>query len=395
MSERVFITGLGIVAPLGTGQDAYWTGLLRGRGMPREHPSLDRERVPNRLFYSVDHEVNGVAGPEERLPRGLRLAVRAAGMCIADAGIAVAGDAVVGVSIGTGMGTSDVLESGRANATELTPADHFVFGISAAIAAEHGCTGPNLSVSTACSAGGYSVGIAADAIRSGMADAMITGGAEGICRVPIACFNRLGALDPVTCRPFDSRRAGTVFGEGAAIMVLESESHFRARSGKRVYAELKGSGWSCDGHHPTAPEPSGGAILAALRDALRDAGVAPGEVDCVVPHGTGTELNDLVESRVLREFFGERADQLLTCAIKSMVGHGGGAAGAFSVLTAAMIVDRGMVPPTANVSEVDPRCDWRLHRDGAVSANVRNVLVNAYAFGGNNISVVLGKPHGV
>jgi 3-oxoacyl-[acyl-carrier-protein] synthase II len=161
-----------------------------------------------------------------------------------------------------------------------------------------------------------------------------------------------------------------------------------------VYAEVKGSGWSCDAYHATAPEPSGASIIRALERALDEARAAPEEIDCVIPHGTGTALNDVVESRILAEVFEDRVGDLLVCAIKSMVGHGGGAAGAFSVLTAAMILDRGVVPPTANLRELDAECALRPHRGKAIEARVRNVLVNAYAFGGNNISLILGRADG-
>jgi 3-oxoacyl-(acyl-carrier-protein) synthase len=207
----------------------------------------------------------------------------------------------------------------------------------------------------------------------------------------VACFNRLGALDPERCRPFDAARRGTIFGEGAALMVLESESHARSRGWDRHYGVIEGTGWSCDGHHATAPEGEARQVVRAMKTALTEAEVEPEDVGCVIPHGTGTPLNDVVESRALHQALGPAAENLPVYSLKALLGHTGGAAGAFGLLTAALILDRGVIPPNMPLDEPDPECALELPAGEPLAAEPEHVLVNAYAFGGNNISVVVGR----
>jgi 3-oxoacyl-(acyl-carrier-protein) synthase len=216
---------------------------------------------------------------------------------------------------------------------------------------------------------------------------MLVGGSEAVSRVALACFNRLGAVDPQWCRPFDRGRKGTVMGEGAAVLVLESADHLRQRGG-RCYARAEGWGWSCDGHHATIPEPSGRAATLAVTHALADAGLGPDAIDAVLAHGTGTELNDLVESKVLAEALGPRCPTVPVCALKGKLGHSGGAAGAFQCLTACLVLAHGVLPPTGNVPELDPRCPLLLP-DRPLTGAFRHILMSSYAFGGNNVSLIV------
>jgi 3-oxoacyl-[acyl-carrier-protein] synthase II len=249
-----------------------------------------------------------------------------------------------------------------------------------------------VNVSTACAAGAYAVAAAADLLRAGEARLALAGGAESFTIVPQGCFNRLGALDPDRCRPFAAERRGTLFGEGAAFLLLEREDAFRERGGAGALAEFRGYGVSCDGHHATAPEPSGAQIRRAAREALERAGLPARAIDAVVAHGTGTQLNDEVEARLLEELFAERDPRPWTVPVKAQLGHGGGAAGAFSALVAALLIARQEVPPWGVDGTVDPACPVRLNTGAAVADRIRAVLVSAYAFGGNNISLVLGAP---
>lgn len=392
--ERVLITGLGVVSCLGSDVDTYWDRLLCGQNRPVEVPD-PLANMDNRLLYHIPRTDEAAdRGPEGSLGRASTFAIGAAAAALHDAGIGadvLAGDPGVCVTIGTGMGDNDLFEAAHGpGATEPVWLSSFPFRVSSAVSSRLGLHGPSLEVSTACSASGYAISLATEAIESGSVQLALAGGADSYTRSGVGCFNRMGALDPLVCRPFDAERLGTVFGEGAALLVLEAESHARRRGRTRHYAVVEGSGWSCDAHHPTAPEPTGEQIVAAMRDAIDQAHLRPEDIGCIVPHGTGTELNDVVESSALELVFGDRAREIPLCSLKGMLGHTGGAAAAFSIFTAALILQRGDVPPNANVTRVDPRCELRL-LDRPLSTEVDHVLVNAYAFGGNNISVVLGK----
>ena len=389
----VLITGLGVVSPVGDTVERYWSGLLAGSVRPRRYPWIDEKSVPNPVTYWIDEPKRPVVSDAGLgLGRASQFAVRAAAMALADAGLDDASRSSVGVAIGTGMGHADLLEDERDGTGAPAPLDRFTFEVASTMASHLRLNGPNMSVSTACAAGGYSISLGVEAIRDGRANVMVAGGAEGFSRIALGCFHRLGALDPVVCRPFDVDRAGTVFGEGAAMLVLESAEH-ACRRLATVYGSISGCGWSCDAHHATAPEPDGQQMVAALRRALAQAELEPEDIDCTIPHGTGTDLNDVVESRTLAQVFGERVKQLRIFALKSVIGHTGGAAGAFSCLTAALILDRGIVPPTANLTIADPRCQLQLHTGLPIAGDLRHALVNAYAFGGNNISLILDKAH--
>ncbi len=387
MTQRVVVTGLGVVSPIGATLEEFWQALLYEESWPHEYPYARPSYMPNRLAYWMRDEPPAGAVRESRASR---FAVQAGRMALEDAGLLQLEEAgAIGVCLGSATGNHDVLEAHRERGGTVTPLDAYPFSVTAAVARRLGLGGPTFTISTACAAGCYSVSVAAEAILNGQADVMLAGGADSVSRVTQACFNRMNAVDPQVCRPFDAHRAGAVYGEGAALLVLESEEHARHRGRTHGYAQVKGAGWSCDAHHPTAPNPAGGQIELALRRALADARLAPQDIDCVVAHGTGTELNDLAESSGMEQVFGTGLARVPVCAPKSKLGHTAGAAGAFSCLIAALILDRGLVPPTANLTSLDPRCKLHLHTDWPVPTSARHVLVNAYAFGGTNISVIL------
>lgn len=393
MPERVLITGLGVVSPIGTGIEAYYRALLEAESRPGDHGIIQPQWMEIRATYSVsDFVPETPRGSASFAGRASQFAIAAARMALEDAGLSggMGPESVMGVSIGNAMG-DDIFESVRAGGPGPCELDFFPFEVAAAIGAKVDARGPSMDVATACSAGLYSVSLAADLIQSGQADVMLAGGAEAISRVAMGCFNRLKAFDPEVCRPFDAGRKGTMMGEGAAVMVLESESHAKRRRAARSYAVVAGAGWSCDAHHATIPEPSGYHATQAARRALDVARLDLGDLDAVLVHGTGTDQNDVMESHMLEQMFGDRPEGIWVCAIKSKLGHGGGAAGAFQCLTGALVLSRGVLPPTANIEALDPRCRIRFSGDSPVRAPFRNVLMNSYAFGGNNISVILGR----
>lgn len=388
--ERVLVTGLGVVSCLGSDLDSYWAGLLGASSGPApvEDPGAN---MRNRLLYGIGPVDMPPAGGAGSPGRTSAFALRAGAAALADAGLTDPVDrSRVGIAVGTGVGDCSLPEQARLTGGTPQGLDAFTFKVGSMLADRFGLSGPMISVSTACSASAYGVSLAADAIATGAADVVLAGGADGYTRVGVACFNRMGALDPERCRPFDADRVGTIFGEGAAFLVLESESHARARGHEGRYGVIEGSGWSCDGHHPTAPDAGARQIARAMRTALDEAGVAPADVGCVVPHGTGTPLNDVVESRALHQVLGPTAGTVPVYSLKAMLGHTGGAAGAFSLLTALLILRRGTVPPNVPLGRPDPDCEISLPV-APVAAAADHVLVNAYAFGGNNCSILVGR----
>lgn len=374
MTTAPVITGAGAASCLGTGLDALWDGMVAGVSAPRPVPDADA-RFAHPGMYLVPGESTA--------PSAARLGLMAAAEALAAAGLVLEPDAPAAVVLGTGMGESAAMERRRALGTGPSD-DEPLFATAALMAAELAVTGPNLTISNACAAGAFAIAVAADMIRSGQVEVAIAGGTEAYSRVALGCFNRLGAVDPIRCRPFAADRAGTVFGEGAAVLVLESAEHARRR-GAEPWATVDGTGWSCDAHHATAPEPEGAQIRRAVDDALAHAGIGPADIAAVIPHGTGTELNDQVESRVI--------GGLLTApaySLKALLGHTGGAAGALAAAAAVLMLRHGQIPANVDVGPLEADCAINLFSD-PVPLREGPVLVNAYAFGGNNCSLLIGR----
>lgn len=386
--RAVLITGLGAMSCFGGGVDALWRGMNGPATLPC--PVADpHARMALPLMYlvppaAVSAEPAVLAGV--RLGVGARLGVAAAEQAIADAGLDESTCRHVPVVAGVEMDNAGHHERCR-SAGAADPRTPFMVTASA-VAAAIGTSVGAVSVGNACAASGYALTVALDMIRAGEADAVLAGGAEGTSRVALGCFNRLGAVDPVRCRPFDRRRGGTIFGEGAAMLVLESEEHAMAR-GATPYAELSGATWSCDAHHLTAPDPDGAQVIRSMRGALAESRLAPEDIGAVVPHGTGTRLNDVAESQALLQVFGDRRPPMLS--LKAMIGHTGSVAGAFACVAAALTLRAGRVPANVRLDEQDPDCMVWIPQDSPTPLTAPAVLVNAYAFGGNNVSLVVAR----
>lgn len=384
----VVVTGLGAMSSAGAGVDAFWDALSRAA---RPVPSAVEElagSVPTAVVQRIPELPAGPARAGE-LPLGT--ATRA--------GLATAVAAVASAALGPGdparravlwsSGVSDAAQvedwrSGRA----VPPPGWVPSFATAGVVAEAVGAGVATSVSNACAGGAYALAMGADLIRAGEADVVVAGGAETYCRVTTASFHRLGAVDPRGgCHPFDRDRAGTALAEGAATLVLESAAHARAR-GATPLARLLGSGWSCDGFHPTAPEPTGEQIARAVRAALRDAGVDPEDVSLVVPHATGTELSDPTECRALHRVLGGTLAGVPLYSLKALLGHTGAASGALSAVAAVLMLGRGLVPANLPIAEQDPDCEvWLPAEPVPLAGGV--ALVDAFGFGGHNVSLVL------
>jgi 3-oxoacyl-[acyl-carrier-protein] synthase II len=332
------------------------------------------------------------------LGRASLLAIAAARQALEDAGLDP--DAVEPERAGIAMGTT----SGEPREVERFD-DRFLAGeldrvgpefialypchmIAAHVARELGFAGPNTMIPTACAAGNYAIAHAVDVLRAGRADVMLAGGADAFSRITYTGFHRLGAIAPERCQPFDRNRKGMIPGEGAAVLVLEPLERALA-SGARVYAELAGYGLSCDAHHMTAAHPEGDGAARAMERALADAGATPEEVSYISAHGTGTPTNDRLEILAVKRVFGVAARRTPMSSIKSMIGHTMGAASAIEAAVCALAVAEGRIPPTMNLEE--PEEDLDFVPNAAREHPVGLAMNNAYAFGGNNASVILRR----
>ncbi|MEQ4299785.1 beta-ketoacyl synthase N-terminal-like domain-containing protein [Plantactinospora sp. B6F1] len=387
----VAITGLGVVTCHGSGTRALWDAMMAA-------PVTDPGPVPDPYANMDVPAVQCVADADlpaqsQALARTSRLALTAVDEAIADAGLPLGGPASAGsrtgLALGTCMGDASLHEQWRADGGK--PAARFTsaLGVASEIADRLGPLSVATTISNACAAGGFALGAAADLVRSGEADVVLAVGADAYSRVMLACFNRMGAVDPVRCRPFDLHRRGTSFGEAAGALVVESAEHARVR-GATVHATLSGSGWTCDAHHLTAPEPAGTQIIRAMRAAL-DSGGADQRIGCVLPHGTGTQLNDVVEGRALNDVLGP---DVPLYSLKALIGHTGGAAASVAAVAAALILRHRTVPPNVPIAEQDPECRVWLPQGVTTPLDVDRVMVNGYAFGGNNVSLVLAGAGG-
>ena len=421
-ATRVVITGLGAVTPVGLTWHETWAALVAGRSGLGPITHFD---APGMGFeVSVAAEVKGfdpepVIGKREarRMDRVTQLAVVAAREALADAGLLDAAGLTldaeranpdrVGTYIGSGIGgigttleQQDVLrDRGARRVSPFTIPMLLADSVPGSVAIQFGLRGPNMAHLSACASGANAIGEAFEAIRRGAVDVMVTGGAEaGITPLGVAGFQNMGALskwqgDPrLASRPFDLERDGFVIGEGAGVLVLESEAHARAR-GARIYAELAGYGSTADAAHITAPAEGGEGILRAIRAALAEASMQVDDVDYVNAHGTSTPLNDATETAAMRALFGARADQVPISSIKSMIGHLLGAGGAVEAIVCALAIAEGVIPPTINLHTPDPDCDldYVPHEARRPAGGVKAVLSNALGFGGHNAALLLRR----
>ncbi len=403
--KRVVITGLGTVNALA--------------GNPREFVSALRNGMcgigPITLFDTVGFRTHNGAQirdfhPRDLLPRGLSLkrmsrsdlmALTATLQALGQAGLDPVPERLrgeMGVVIGGGAGGlleaedffRDYLrkEGKAARFSRLSP-------VCCASTANHLVTkfdlgGPKITIMTACSSGATAIGLGRDLIRSGAARAMIAGGTEPLCRMTFASFNALKAVDPEYCRPFSGNRGGLTLGEASGILILESLADAKKR-GAGILAEVLGYGVTCDAHHMTAPDVGASGAVRAMREALRDAGLGPEDVDYINAHGTATPPNDLMETRAIKEVFGPRAGRIPVSSTKSMHGHTLGASGALEAVVSVLAITDGFIPPTIHCETPDPECDLDYVTTGARPLAPDVVLSNSFAFGGNNTTVIFGR----
>lgn len=402
--SRVFLTGFGVVSPLGVGRSAFFQGLREGRvAIRRVDELLDLPGLPVTVAAPcVDFDPSAFLPPRraKRLGRASQMAVVAARLALEDARFSPRKPGAV--VVGTGIGALEVLLENHLVFRDRGPDRVSPFLIplmmpnapAAEISIELGLKGPSFGVATACAASAHAIGLAFHFIRQGQVEWALAGGTEAvILPLVLAAFDRMGALsrNPYperASRPFDRDRDGFVLGEGAAIWVLESEEHLQERGGEPL-AELLGFGQSSDAFHITAPPEDGEGAVLAMTAALRDAGLPPESVDYINAHGTSTPLNDRVETTAIKRLLGARAYEVPVSSTKSQIGHLLGAAGAVEVGAILFAFLEGLIPATVTWENRDPECDLDYVPGKPRPAKVRVALKNAFGFGGQNACLVL------
>ena len=405
--KDVVITGLGLVTPIGTGTEAFWDALVEGRSGAGRLSRFDAAQHTVKIAAEVtDFDPGLWMDPREaaRTDRFCQLGIAAASLAWAGAGLEhYDRPDRVGVTVGSGIGGLSTIEEQhtaflRGGARRVSP---FMVprlmpnAAAAAIAMRFGLTGVNYSISSACATGAHAIGEALQALDAGRADVMIAGGCEAaLTPLAVAAFSRMGALstrndDPeAASRPFDRGRDGFVFGEGAGVLVLERAAHAEARGADPI-ARLTGYGATADAFHVTQPDPEGAGATEAMLLALRAAGRTPSDVDYINAHGTSTPYNDRIETAAIKRAFGNEAKRIAITSTKSQTGHLLGAAGAVEAAASALILQRGTIPATINLTDADPDCDLDYVPEGVRHEAVKVAVSNSFGFGGQNACLVL------
>jgi 3-oxoacyl-[acyl-carrier-protein] synthase II len=408
--QRVVVTGLGAVTPIGNDVSSYWDGLSSGRNGVAAITLFDASRHACRFAAEVKgFDPSGWLEPKEakRWDRFCQFGVVAAKQAVAHAGLTIddSNQHRVGVAIGSGVGGLLMMETQAHVLKDRGPDRVSPFCVPMMIpnmatgltAIALGAKGPSTAVATACAAGSNAIGDAFRIIQLGQADAMVCGGAESaITPLGVAGFASAKALsfrndDPATAsRPFDAERNGFVIGEGAGVVVLESLDHAKAR-GAQILAEIVGYGMTCDAHHITAPSPGGVGGAEAMRLALHDGGLAPEAVDYVNAHGTSTQANDANETSAIKSALGDHAFRIPVSSTKSMTGHLLGGSGGIEAVAAVLAMEHGIVPPTINYQNPDPACDLDVVPNQARNRKLEVVLSNSFGFGGHNVCLAFRR----
>ena len=410
MKERLVITGMGAVTPIGIGVETYWNSLIGGKCGVERITRFDPKESPVKIAAQVKN-FNPDDFMTKKQSREMDLFMQygyAAGEePLADGGIkedtipadrmgVVVGTAMAGVSIIAE--TQDGLSTGEHKKVSPRFVPKFIGNIAAAqIAIAKGYRGPSLTVSTACSSGADAISTAAMLLLAGEADAILVVGAEAsLCPVVVAGLASAHALstnndNPQTAsRPFDKTRDGFVFGEGGGALLLETEAHALAR-GAKIHAELMGFANCTDGYHVTAPHPEGIGAISCMDNAIQKAGLTPEDIGYINTHGTSTPMGDTIETNAIKSLFGDHAYQMAVTSTKGATGHMMGAGGVTETIACIKAVQEGVIPPTMNLNTPDDECDLNYVPNKAEKRDVRYAMTNAFGFGGQNSSLIIGR----
>lgn len=410
MKERLVITGMGAVTPIGIGVETYWNNLIAGKCGVERITRFDPKESPVKIAAQVKN-FNPDDFMTKKQSREMDLFMQygyAAGEeALSDGGIkedtipadrmgVVVGTAMAGVSIIAE--TQDGLSTGEHKKVSPRFVPKFIGNIAAAqIAIAKGYRGPSLTVSTACSSGADAISTAAMLLLAGEADAILVVGAEAsLCPVVVAGLASAHALstnndNPQTAsRPFDKTRDGFVFGEGGGALLLETEAHALAR-GAKIHAELMGFANCTDGYHVTAPHPEGIGAISCMDNAIKKAGLTPEDIGYINTHGTSTPMGDTIETNAIKSLFGDHAYQMAVTSTKGATGHMMGAGGVTETIACIKAVQEGVIPPTMNLNTPDDECDLNYVPNKAEKRDVRYAMTNAFGFGGQNSSLIIGR----
>jgi 3-oxoacyl-[acyl-carrier-protein] synthase II len=408
--NRVVVTGLGAITPIGNNLTEYWQGLLQGRNGIGPITLFDASRHACRIAGEVKNfDPYKFLDRKEgkRMDRFAQFGVIASKQALADSGLEITdlNADEIGVLIGTGVGGLKTLEDQQEIVLSRGPGrcspfliPMMIANMASGLTAIHtGAKGPNSCTVTACAAGSHAIGDAFRLVQRGYAKAMICGGTEAaITPLGFAGFSSAKALsfrndDPDhACRPFDKDRDGFVMGEGSGILILEELEHALAR-GARIYGEMVGYGMTCDAYHITAPVPDGRGATRSMELALKDATLKPEDVSYVNAHGTSTPANDVTETKAIKKALGDHARRIVVSSTKSMTGHLLGGSGGIEAVATVMAIANDKVPPTINLENPDPECDLDYVPHQSRSHQVEVALSNSFGFGGHNVTLAFKK----
>jgi nodulation protein E len=405
--KRVAITGLGVIASIGTDAATFWQALHTGRSGIAPISNITSEGLSNKMAAEVKGFDPLAHFDPKKLPmydRFSQFAMVAAREAVKDSGLSFDGDLAVKTAciVGTGVGGQGTLEESYTKLIGAGPLGTQTIRVhpftvprlmanagGCQISMEHNIQGPGYTIASACASATHAIGTAFHMVRSGFMTAAVTGGSEACLTYgTLKGWEALRVMAPDTCRPFSNGRGGMILGEGAGVVMLEEWEHAKKR-GAKIYAEMTGFGMSSDAKDITTPDANG--MARAVGAALQDAGLKPEDVQYINAHGTGTRSNDATETKAMKIALGDHAKKLAMSSNKSMFGHALGAAGALEMVAAVLSLENQIAPPTMNYKEADPECDLDYIPNEARALKMENILSNSFAFGGLNAVLALKR----
>ncbi len=411
MTRRIVITGMGAITPLAVGVEESWKKLCAGESGIKNVTQFDASSLKCQVAGEIqDFVAENFLRPKKirRADRFVHFLLAATKMAIEDSQLIISPDDEyrAGIIAATAIGSCKTFETNhelivQGHMEKVTP--YTVINLSANTAAGEmavmcGARGPHHFLQEACSAGTNAIGLGFKAIKHGEAEMMIVGGSDaGISPTLMASLDNLGAIATSwndqpqrSSRPFEKKRNGFVTSEGSGVLILEELAYAKAR-GAKIYAEIVGYGSTCDAYHAVAPLPSGESAAKCMELSIEEAGIEPEQIEYINAHGTSTMANDEIETVAIKKLFGKKAKEIMISANKSMIGHMWGAAGAVEGIFTAKTLQEGLIPPTINLDEPDPKCDLDYVPHQARKSNIRFALSNSFGFGGINASIVFKR----